>query len=307
MTTNAVSSSISAINKEADKTGIRVVGEKIPNSARYLYRVERCAQEGAMLKVEPTQSDIEKPKASRVMATVAPMSPTLEQSSAYLAQYIANQLRQEFEATLSSVVADAVRTGIGSMMVGIRESVAKGMGQPQLFAKPASAIMAEDIAIPATKKEVTATVNTAALMEAVEKHERATNHVSSPILNVVSTRTKPREKTVAQPAEVANPAPEASQSKRKVIICSLLPMQQEIIRKEFGELMNLRMFYRDQEKALTKSVNHGDDVILMGDFISHRITQRIEAVGGKIEIVMGGLTKLREKLTEMYCTAKEAA
>lgn len=129
---------------------------------------------------------------------------------------------------------------------------------------------------------------------------------TAPVVNILSTRTKHRDKSKPAVADVAATVVTAP-GKRKVIICSLLPVQQELMRKEFGDCFDLRMFYRDQEKALTKAVNHGDLVILMGDFISHRVSQRIEGAGGKIELVMGGLTKLREKLTELYCDNKVAA
>lgn len=295
MTTNGASATISNINRIADNIGLRIVGSKIPGSASYSYVLQYLAQ--------PAPELAEKP---RVVAQ-AMMEPSIEQSSEHLAQYIAGQMRAEFDARLAVVLRPAIEAGITAMMSNIRAAMADAFKLPESIAPHVvdASLPVVDCSAPAVKAEPVAGVSKSISESLAIAASKPTP--SSPILNVVSTRTKHRERTKEE--SLASPAAPVAKSvgKQKVIICSLLPAQKEIIAREFGDCFDLRMYHKDQEKSLRKAINHGDTVMLMGDFLGHSVFQMVDAQGGTIITVKGGLTHLREALTSLYCDNKVAA
>jgi len=306
MSTNGVSSTISNYNRGRPE-GERIMGMKLPGKASYVYWLESIGNRGFPQKSQ--DADQAQPKVAAATLFV----PSLEQSSAHLAQYIAAQMRAEFDARLAAVLRPAIESGIAAMMSGVRSAMAEAFRLPESIVSQVVAVddraptlAAEPVADKPATEPNTKTEKLRQLMDEAVAPLVPPASSTAPVVNILSTRTKHRDKSKPAVADVAATVVTAP-GKRKVIICSLLPVQQELMRNEFGDCFDLRMFYRDQEKALTKAVNHGDLVILMGDFISHRVSQRIEGAGGKIELVMGGLTKLREKLTELYCDNKVAA
>ena len=302
MTTNGASSTISNINRIAKNTGLRIVGSKIPGSASYSYVIEYLATPGDA----PTEAP--KNKANEIKAAVAMLAPSIEQSTEQLAQYIAGQMRAEFDARLAIVLRPAIETGIIAMMSGIRSAMADAFRLPEVLtvepAKP-NAITAKP-ADRAGQEQQAKTEKLSQLMgEAVAPLVQPVS-LPAPVVNVISTRTRHREKTKPDAAETISPAVVAS-GKRKIIICSLLPAQKEIISREFADCFDLRMYHKDQEKSLRKAINHGDTVMLMGDFLGHSVFKMCEAQGAEVITVKGGLTHLRDALTGLYVGAEKVA
>lgn len=302
MTPNGASSTISNINRIAKNTGLRIVGSKIPGSASYSYVIEYLATPGDA----PTEAP--KNKANEIKEAVAMLAPSIEQSTEQLAQYIAGQMRAEFDARLAIVLRPAIETGIIAMMSGIRSAMADAFRLPEVLtvepAKP-NAITAKP-ADSAGQGQQAKTEKLSQLMGDAIVTPVATSQ-PSPVVNVLSTRTKARERSKPVELHVATNQPVANIGKRKIIICSLLPAQKEIISREFADCFDLRMYHKDQEKSLRKAINHGDTVMLMGDFLGHSVFKMCEAQGAEVITVKGGLTHLRDALTGLYVGAEKVA
>lgn len=93
--------------------------------------------------------------------------------------------------------------------------------------------------------------------------------------------------------------------KRRIAIVGLLPSQQPLIEKEFKECFDLRYFSADdgRGKGFTTSVAHCDLVIGMANFIGHGAQNNAKAAGVKLEAIHGGISKLRDRLTNYFIEA----
>lgn len=107
-------------------------------------------------------------------------------------------------------------------------------------------------------------------------------------------------KVIEAPAVAKAPVPQAK--RKTVVIISLLPGQQAEIEREFKECFNLRMFTADQtaSRSFEGSVKGCDYAIVMTKFVSHKAEDVLKAAGVQITRVTGGMTMLRNKLTDFY-------
>lgn len=119
----------------------------------------------------------------------------------------------------------------------------------------------------------------------------------------VSRRTahNPRNVVVHKTTAVGQSViPQKNPKPQKIIVVGLHDNKQELIRREFRDKFDLRLYNADQVKFLRKAINPGDIVLCMADYISHMHTDVVSAEGGQAVIVHGGVPSLREELGERY-------
>ena len=98
--------------------------------------------------------------------------------------------------------------------------------------------------------------------------------------------------------DISNAQPPQRQPRKpKVVIIGLLHRQQQLIVKEFDKEFDLR--FLKEESGYEKYVKHADYIIAFTSFTDHGRLERIKHFPGYIN-VSGGMTALRDKLTELY-------
>lgn len=100
---------------------------------------------------------------------------------------------------------------------------------------------------------------------------------------------------------VANLISNISQPKLCVLIVGLLPQQAGMIQTEFGNDLNLKFWKEGSLGQLRKTAQSADFVLLFTSKISHDATNAVASVNKNMIRVVGGMTTLREKLTEIFC------
>lgn len=92
-------------------------------------------------------------------------------------------------------------------------------------------------------------------------------------------------------------------SKKKIAIIGLLKRQEQLIKREFGNEFDLR-FYKPNKIGSSSTIvdmcKQADHVVVMLGFISHSNEDSIRRVAKSYIRVPGGMTNLRDKLTELY-------
>lgn len=101
---------------------------------------------------------------------------------------------------------------------------------------------------------------------------------------------------------VANAATHSdTQRKRKVMVIGGTGQQAAILQQEFGKLLDLRFKSSDTATPhVVASAVEMDHVLAWTDFISHHMTEALTAANVKYIAVRGGMSAVREKLTEIY-------
>ena len=127
--------------------------------------------------------------------------------------------------------------------------------------------------------------------------------------DILSKRTshKTHGLTADKPQAVSPVAQPTARHKPKIVVVGLHTNKQEIIKREFREKFDLRLFNPDQLAFIKKAINPGDQVICMGDCISHKHTDVVVAEGGKMTVVHGGIPSLRDELVARCEALKIAA
>lgn len=289
LTEKAVEVAISRHNKEAAE-GERILNMRHGNSRYFIYWLESVCN-----RTIPEA----KPKLAPVIAAMAKLSPSLEQSSAHIAQYIAGQMRAEFDARLAVILRPAIECGIAAMMTSIRTAMADAFKLPESISS--QVVVVDDVA---PKSKASASVEQPAPVITMHHVPAA---APSPIVNVLSTRTKHRDIKAKATEEAAKVAANAEARLAKVFIIGLHDNKQEFIRREYRECFDLRIYNPDRLRAFQDALTSGDVAFLMADFVSHKHQDVIESKGAKCILVYGGLTHLREALTKHYCEMNPAA
>ena len=137
----------------------------------------------------------------------------------------------------------------------------------------------------------------------VQKPFEFTNPPGNPLEmhDVVSKRTafKPHGTMITNEAPAATGLADPDKLP-KIIVVGLHSNKQELIKKEFRDKFDLRLFNPDQLTFIKKAISPGDDVICMADYIGHKHTDVVTASGGKMAVVHGGIPSLRDELAERY-------
>lgn len=112
------------------------------------------------------------------------------------------------------------------------------------------------------------------------------------------------------PAAPATPLPPPPKKKVRVAVVSLLNSQRALIEREFGSLFDLRiMDSEDQRKGgrLEAVVSSCEYLVALTNFITHSTEASARNAGAKLIRVSGGMTALRNALTDLYCETADSA
>ena len=96
--------------------------------------------------------------------------------------------------------------------------------------------------------------------------------------------------------------PERTEPKRKVAIVSLLADQKRMIEKEFGDVFDLRIFEGSEARTsgFPSRVAGCEIALIMNNFTDRVIIDHVKKSGVKVIKVVGGLTRLRTELTNVF-------
>jgi hypothetical protein len=106
----------------------------------------------------------------------------------------------------------------------------------------------------------------------------------------VEETVRPAAARVVVPAKVRLPT---------VLIAGLLPTQAGYISQEFGHVFDLRFFETDGSLQKLKSMSHVDYAFSFTSKISHAVEAAMQSKGTPVLRCPGGMTMLRQKLTEL--------
>jgi hypothetical protein len=229
---------------------------------------------------------------------------------------------QPFAGALSDILANMV---IGQTLQKVQQglggvSLALAQGTPQLAIPPAATPSPEDAltafaslqaAAPAAyAAPAAAHVPPAASPEA----PAASGPVTSAGHDTAEDGEAGSEASLESDAQAA-PRPvlhvasvrEVPQKKPKVLVVGLLPNQAGIVQSEFYEAFDIRFAESDTPtKRLESMASDCDRVMLMTNFISHSTQDAVKKHPG-FERIQGGVSKVKDRLTELFIASEEAA
>lgn len=279
--TKHISSTISLINTGRTNETARIVGDRVEGKRHCIYSLESYA-------INPEVIEFKKDVC--VAAPGAHVKYGRDIARDALIGYMGSELRSDFERMLAEILPSVIESALSGMATDIRSALSGA------FAKKPT-IVADEIAIssPAVSSPVAKIIADAAKPEPVQ--------IAAPVVNVVSTRTKHRDKAKATP--VAEPAKIAEGRNRKALVVGLHSNKQEFIRREFRDCFELRLYTPDQMRAIQECVKAGDLAFLMADFVSHKHQDILQTAGAEMIVVHGGISSLREAMTAAYVSGEE--
>ena len=128
----------------------------------------------------------------------------------------------------------------------------------------------------------------------------ASRHVKTPAASaIVEALANVTTKTVAK----------ANGPMMKVVICGLIGVQQEPIRREFGNAVELHMFEVGQAnaKGFATKVANADAVIILTKVMNNQLTRTISPYKDKVIPVTGHTSAVKMELTKLLTTRALAA
>lgn len=109
------------------------------------------------------------------------------------------------------------------------------------------------------------------------------------------------ERVLASLPAIPEPSRPAAAPKKRVTIVGLLNGQVDMMRREFGKELDLHFVEVAKDAGRLKSLSGTSHAVLtMTGFIRHADEELIKAAGGNLIRVTGGMSTLRDKLTEIY-------
>lgn len=111
------------------------------------------------------------------------------------------------------------------------------------------------------------------------------------------------------PRPVAVAAPPPAPRKMRVAIVGLLGDQKGMIEKEYDKCFNLRVYLSEdgRGKAFEDQIARCDAVVVMARFIGDSLEKVAKANGVRYVKVSGGMTSLRDKLTDLFVNEQVSA
>lgn len=110
--------------------------------------------------------------------------------------------------------------------------------------------------------------------------------------------------TTPAPTMELKPAPDKGDDlkPKRIVLVGLTDAQFAGIEREFGKVLNLKHFTADASRnaAYSQSVANADALLVMTKFVDHRVEHAAKANGTPIVRCLGGMTALKDKLTELY-------
>ena len=176
---------------------------------------------------------------------------------------------------------------------------------PGTEAAPELRVEVEKISATKEQKPTNTSVRDLFNMDVVEK-------IADDLSNIIIQKVceKLQEKLASLTQSKANTTPEEfvsnlinniKQPKPAVLIVGLLPQQAGLIQTEFGEHLNLKFWKEGSLIQLKNTAKQSDFVLLFTSKISHDATNAVSSVNNNMIRIAGGMTSLREKLTEIFC------
>jgi len=250
-------------------------------------------------------TDPEKDAALHVVHAIAAQPTARNELSAaisalfdVIAKQVVGQLHEEMTALIDREVAAELATVQTRIMERIYqrplyrvetaapESTPAPVAPPRVYSVPSAPLAQEP-------KQAALVGFTAPVGDFVPHDKRSTRLVH---------RDKAPQEGIAAPATT----PEAAARKPKVKIIGLHNNKQELIKREFRDVLELYLFTPDQRAKMRDSIHSGDRVLFMADFCSHMHYDTAVAAGGNVTIVKGGMPSLRDELTKIYVEEKAA-
>lgn len=117
------------------------------------------------------------------------------------------------------------------------------------------------------------------------------DRVADSITKLTTTLTKP------------DPLPQTKPTLPKVLVCGLLHDQEQMIRKEFSDCLDVRFVGSNDNPSVWKSrATHVDRIFVMTSFVSHTHIYALESCGVKqnIQLISNGMSTLRDAMTKYY-------
>lgn len=105
--------------------------------------------------------------------------------------------------------------------------------------------------------------------------------------------------------ELREPANDVKDTRKHVAILALPNNQRDTIKKEFKDVFKLEFFESDEVsgRGFGDKLQRFDAVLGMTGFLNHGITSVQNKAGSKFIRVSGGVSSLRDKLTELFVRA----
>jgi hypothetical protein len=264
----------------------------------------------------PTSGAADTSHQASVQPPVVPVAPMLD--PAQLAAAF-----QPFAGAFSDMLANMV---LGQTVQKVQQgfvgmSLALAQGAPQLAIPPAAVTPSPQDTINALAK-LQSVVPQGPYAASAAPHAPAAEHPEAPATpeplpnspqDIADAAEPPAEAAADSEATPARPvlhvasAPEVAYKKPKVLVVGLLPNQAGIVQSEFFEAFDIRFAESDTPTKRLESMAHDcDRVMLMTNFISHSTQDAVKKHPG-FERIQGGVSKVKDRLTELFIASEEAA
>lgn len=244
---------------------------------------------------------------ARIADEQAPQRNVLADAINALIYPLTNDIRQHLDNLLSTIVKEEVDTAIGQIQARVKTRLSESLIMPT---KPddkgwfGESIAAKD---QARQHDQNAKMRTALdVILPIKSLPVGLPPGSFVPQDVVSKRTSHKPAGKAVPAEPVQTA-DQPQKPKKLTVVGIRPNMQDMIKREFGKSFDLRLFSPDQLSTIKKAVQPGDDVICLASNISHKHTECVEAAGGIVDAVHGGIPTLRAAMIERMAPSEKAA
>jgi hypothetical protein len=291
--------------------------------------LEQVAQQHSLFD-EPAKTPRATRRTRAMAAPAAPVAPAqapvvLPQFSATLDPAKLAESLQPFAGALSDMLAQMVlgqamqkvQQGLG----GLSMALAQGVQQPQIPAPSVSPVSPEALLAANRPAEAAAptvseqTLHVPAEAAATPSQASAAHQEDSPAAtseNEAQAETAVEveveaPQVIRRPVLHTPPAPVVQPTQPKILIVGLIPNQAGIINAEFHEAFDIRFAEAETpSKRLEAMADDCDRVIIMANFISHSVQDTLKKHPG-FERMHGGLTRVKDRLTELFIASEAAA
>lgn len=129
--------------------------------------------------------------------------------------------------------------------------------------------------------------------------------ISSSSFSLVDQKQLPQTQKHPQHNPFGVPLKQNAQKLEHVLVVGLLKSNHVTeIKDEFKNIFDLRFYHPDQHTSVLKSMAANvDKIILLTGQISHKHRETLEAIGADYVPLQGGVSKLKELLTNMYANS----
>lgn len=116
----------------------------------------------------------------------------------------------------------------------------------------------------------------------------------------VITSVQQAVRSLSVPLKLKTDSPPPRPNMPKILVLGLLPQQQQVLLREFDNLLDLRFFKDGSLKQLSSSCAGVAAVFVASSKVSHAQIESAKTSGVPLRCVQGGVTRVKEALTEYY-------